>query len=412
MSDSVNALAEKLGLSPDKIKVVVPNLTSLLKEGVVIELKIGRFRGKRKLMREDLGLEGMNNEDWAAFENEYLSLGSKLLLPVEVRREGDRTERRGRALLEECSFKTDQGRFVPVTAFLRWEQENALIHEEYLRLRDDLLERYDEIREQVLRDYERAAEKLYRRLASSLPALTTEQGFVENFVQRIADDYPSPGDIEMSWRYEENIFYFPLPSGMEREVLESERLRIDREALKQEEQTRLEVARRMGAEVARRSEAKREEIIDGFLKGVAGQLRSLVYDTVSSALGTFQRRGKFSEHAAERLGKMISRIKSLNFYGDADVEDQITKLETAIDRSMVGRSTGDVEAILEEAEVAARQLLIEIGEVPRQVRVAAKDQEIEVEGAEGGRRRSARADENQVSFDQTGEGLRRTRRAG
>ncbi len=77
------------------------------------------------------------------------------------------------------------------------------------------------------------------------------------------------------------------------------------------------------------AERRRREM-DDFLTGIIGQLRGIVYETVTAAIRSLERHGRPLPTAIVSLRHLIDRVRALNVYGDVDIESQIAQLEQAL----------------------------------------------------------------------------------
>lgn len=91
------AMARMLGVDPEEIRVGGAAWSRLLKQGVVVKIRIGYLRGHTKLTAEDLGLE----EDPAAQEVVLMELGKKHLIPKPILDRAKAIDSRARDSLEK-----------------------------------------------------------------------------------------------------------------------------------------------------------------------------------------------------------------------------------------------------------------------------------------------------------------------
>ncbi len=214
-------LAERLGVPASEVQRWDADWPTAMRQGVVVDLHIGRKRLWKTLSRDDLGLTDLDDQDYMQFEKDYLELGRKALFPKSMLREADNAEKRARTSLEKYSTKTFWGRFVSAKAFAKWRESNEEIKAEYFAARDNLVGLYDELVGAARRQYTLAAYKAYdrvRRLSPETAAKVTEDQFVRNFVQQILVALPSKDGLYDSFTYQENIFFIPIPSQVAEEL--------------------------------------------------------------------------------------------------------------------------------------------------------------------------------------------------
>src|SRR5579871_2544532 len=90
MTTKQEALDQALGTPTSRV-----DWRRRMKEGVLVTLKIKRWRARQKLTLSELGIYPPTSEARAAYE-ELLTLGSKVLLPVSLLKELDAIERGAR----------------------------------------------------------------------------------------------------------------------------------------------------------------------------------------------------------------------------------------------------------------------------------------------------------------------------
>src|SRR6266487_125372 len=166
----VRELASRLGEESGQI-VVHRDLSTLLdrmKDGVVVQLSISRPRFFKKLSLEDLGLKV--NLDLATGEEalrvitNYFQLGRRSLLPRQWQDRLANVENNARYCLKKHSLKSHWGAFIPIREYNAWKTENAEHEASFWKLREELLEHYDAICEEVLTDFRLLAEDSWRRV--------------------------------------------------------------------------------------------------------------------------------------------------------------------------------------------------------------------------------------------------------
>src|SRR5207302_5351730 len=89
-------IAALAGVAPERLRMIKESLVDvLLRKGVVVRVHIGRWRARRKLRAEDLGLD----PETAKPLLEQIDLGTRLLLPRAMLEKLDRLESQGRSNL-------------------------------------------------------------------------------------------------------------------------------------------------------------------------------------------------------------------------------------------------------------------------------------------------------------------------
>ncbi len=377
-------LAQQLGEDVGRITVRQPEWARLMKEGVVCEVHIGRWRANHRLTLEDLGLR-IEDEGERRFWQEFLTLGEKRLLPARYLKALASIDASARGCLEAHSFGTGWGRFVPVTAYATWKERNEQYRQQYLALGREIVERYPELVEQVLAGYRAGARGAYERLLAlgATPDVGPRE-FAERFVDRISALIPSRQEVEASFYYDTALSYIPLPSVLEQDLAERDEIRRRREveeeryqrerdrdwALRKVENQALAERERQLAEMNRDILAnfrrQKEEQVDGFLRNLVAQLRGTVYEVVVSALESIQRNdGRLVGKAAESLRNLIATVQKLNFYGDRELSAKIEQIQGLLGPAPEERSVEAIQQGLQELGLLCRAALIDLGERPR-----------------------------------------------
>ena len=163
--------------------------TKLTQEGYLITPHVGRTRFSVKLQPKDIGLDP-DNPDHKEFVENYLLLGSKLLLPTETLRELDRIDRQIRRVIEEeYGIPTCMGSFVPYKNLEPMKQKIEKLKEEYFAIRDTLVENYEAIRANTKNAYRKFAPEAYRLIGKPYYMPTDDE--VEQFVSSTMAYFPT-----------------------------------------------------------------------------------------------------------------------------------------------------------------------------------------------------------------------------
>lgn len=368
------AMARMLGVDPEEIRVGGAAWSRLLKQGVIVKVRIGYLRGRTKLTAEDLGLE----EDPAAQEVVLMELGKKCLIPKWILDRAKAIDSRARDSLEKCSFQTAFGRFVPVRAYRAWREKWEELRAEFLALRDEVADSYQEIKQQVESWYEEAARKAYFRLSRVAPPAEGEDAWVARYMGRIRELFPSRERLIRSFVFEHSIIFLPSPSELEEELRRQEEIAQQRELQRAE------------FEAKRQAFREYQENLDNFLRDCLAQLRGQVYDVVTEVLAATRKHGQLQGASVLQLRNLVEQVRLLNFIDDVEVEDAVRRIESLLSRGPQGRTTEEVVEALQDIGVIARQALLQLGESPRSARSLGIPDEIPPELAEEARERLAR----------------------
>jgi len=368
IDDQKNEIAQRLGCDPDDIRVRMDaTATKLARKGILVDLKIRRERFELSLDAEDIGIEA--KDDYQDFLNEYVRLGRRRLIPVSYLKNLDALEVKARRLLKESSFYTAWGYFVPYQVYEELRRRLEEYKDDYKRLHDRILDDYDSIRTSTYMKYREAAQEVYRTLKKD-PYVGVPEEFVENFVFRVMNAFPTVEEIEVSHKFEINLSFVPVTSMM----------------------TEME-SRMANAVMAKAENAVAEEIrqsytrhVEGFISDLAAQLRSMIFEVVSAAQDNVKKHGHLPGPSVNSLRQLVSKVQSLNFMEDRVVIQQLGELSDMLDKESGDRDAGETMDLLKKIAEENRQVLLSLGHKPRAAR-SRVSMETEQQMVAGGRKR-------------------------
>ncbi len=358
----------------------------LMQEGTLVQLHIGRCRFSTRLLLEDMGI---HIEDDATREKvaRWVVLGEKRLLPEAYMKALARIEGSARYTLKEHAFQSELGSFVPVTSYLSWRTKTEALRQEYLALRDDIVANHRELTRQVLTDYEVIATDTYRRVRQTHPELVSEsqQQFVASYCNRLADQIPTVERIRESFSF--TFFRMegnqpvglstsehpaPAPAAPATRVAPSVEegeaaalLATQRHQMEQRQRARA----LMEQDMRHDAQARVQAALDTFLSSIVAQLRTLTYDAVTDVLATIQRRGgeSFSGQSTRQLNHLLAHIRSLNFFGDTEMEQMMERIQEIVEMTPQERqrSLAEVGHTLRAIATTTRATLLDLEEEVR-----------------------------------------------
>jgi len=390
-------LAQILG--EEDVRVVEPRWLQLMREGIIVALHLRRWRARAKLTFADLGLPVNDDRERETFA-ELLELGDKRLLPARYIKALNSIDSGARKCLDRHSYKTFWGNFVPVTAYAGWKEQNETYRQRYFQIRDEIVENYDRIVQDLIDGYAVAARAAYRRLNALDPQAMSngeyraeapsracrEDDFVDAFMSRIVALIPSRDRIRDSFAYEVELSYVPLPSLLAEDLAEAERIQARREMERLEEEMKRdslwreirleeEAARErqrlleaMNRDVVEKARQQKEELIDGFLADLVRQLRGLVYEATTDVLAGIQKQGRLHPRSVVQLKNLVDQVANLNFFGDEEIDRMIARVRIELDKAPPDRDIREIQDRLRDIAVVTRATLIGLGESPRSAR--------------------------------------------
>jgi hypothetical protein len=340
---------------PNNVTALSDNWTlALMRNGIIVGLKISRWRGTTRLTPDTLGIK-FTDEDAHAFARKYLSFGHQKLLPPEINREFESIERRARELLNLYSFDTVWGKFVPITAFQSWETQNEELKKEYMDLAKQFGNGFDRIVSTVKSDYKNLAKDVWARLYPDNGGNPTDS-FVETFSNNIVSKIPDVMQIMSNFKYETVYSFIPMPSFIEKELDVVRDIQRERDVKDHNARLKVETEERIAAIYVE----KKKELIEGFLDSTVNAMRNYVRelcDEVLVSLGKTRSKSKIPDSQVKKLKKMIQRVRVLNFYDDKQIDDHFNELEFEIDKFQCDMSKDVVVRKLEEiVEVAKKEI--------------------------------------------------------
>lgn len=375
--------------------------TRLTQEGYLITPHVGRTRFAVKLQPKDVGLDPQDPEHKEFIEN-YLILGSKLLLPAETLRKLDRIDKQiRRAVEEEYGIPTCMGSFVPYKNLEPMKKKMEELKTEYFAVRDSLIENYETIRFNTKLSYEKFAPEVLRLIIKdSYYTLTNEE--VEQFVNSAMKYFPTKQEIHSS-------FYVKIDVGIvmataflaeqetrlrlarEREAIYREELelldrrltefgRVQEEREKQKILVEQEKAKTKIMEEQAKQKAIEEAIaqardeylpqMEQVFADLAGSVHGMVYDALTKVTEALKTNGFLRPSDTKSLSNLAEKIRTLVFTPDPDVQRWLLKIDSIVDTPAKRRSMDDVQESLSGIREQAGKVILSLGRAPRTLRGA------------------------------------------
>ncbi len=322
-------VAKAIGEDPGRIASVKAVLVDrLMRSGVIVDLDIGRWRGLKRLRKQDLGLSDEAFED----VRHLIEYGHKRLLPLSYLRKLNSLEVQARTNLERHGFRTAFGAFVPERAYAAWKTKHLELQGSYFAVRDEMASRYRQIRTEVLAEYEKAAADAWQVGHNGGRG---RAAFVEDYLARIREAFPPLDVVTASFRFDFTLRTIPLTSAVMKEM---------------HSQAKVESEGRMAEEIRRHYADRKTQLIDRYLADVVGQLRSLVFDVCDDVLASIKKNGTLVSRSAVQLRGLVERVGQLNFYGDQAIDrklrDVLQTLEAPVRKGNDDARGARIEALM------------------------------------------------------------------
>ncbi len=283
----------------------LPLLEAVCRRGVLCATSIRYWRGCKRLKPEDLGLDPSHVSD------RLIQLGHKRLVPSESLSAFALIESRAHALVETASFPFLGGiaRFVPNPRLFGLTNGLDRLRDEFRQATLDFVAGYGDLREQALGEWREASEHL--------------NGSAEHLLATIEQSFPPSGEITRKFAFDTRLFQIAAPESLRIDVAES----IDQ----------LEIAderRRIAEDAGRRLQSD----LDGFIRESVTTLREETARLASEVLATISGgEGGVHQRTLNRLTSFIDQFRSLNFAGDAQLENTLERFR----RDLLSRSAED-----------------------------------------------------------------------
>ena len=356
----ISDTAIELNEDAKRISVHTPQWTRFAQEGVVVELHCERERFKVALTFSDLGIEPEDDEERKSLAK-VLTLGSRYLIPREWVAKGDSLDSKGRECLKRHSFKTFWGFWIHVKSYGTWSIENAEIERQYLALRDEIVERYDELCQEARVAYVGLCSQAYNRLlatpagqAGRIPGLDNREAWIADAVESMVRRQPPVSRVLAKNRYYWDVKVLPALANVAQDEATARKVRLDAA-----EQAMLADLRATAAREAAGG-------IQQFVGEVQEAIRKEVYDATVVCLDALQnsKDERLPGNNTAQLKRLIDRCSSLVFWEDPELEARVAEVAAVVEIPSAKRSASDLRSALRALGAEARIVLMELGRPP------------------------------------------------
>lgn len=341
----------------------------LMQEGVLVRLTIRHCSFTARLEFADLGMSVQDESVRRALAR-TLKLGEKRLLPQRYLDAISRLESGARRSLAKNAFQTELGAFLPVTAYGAWKQEIAEHERRFLALRDEILEQYDELIEEVLKEYRVIARDTYRRLQTLRPdALDTDEaGFVANYSTHILALIPTREHIRERFGFD-----IVLRDGVQDVQSISDIARtptpIQVSQVREQAENRTFLREQMQRDLVQQLRAQQARQVEDFLETIVTRLRSLAYEVMGDVLASIQKRGEstFPARSVVQLKNLVAQLIRLNFYGDLEMDAMLEQVQKILAQTPANRKRdlAEIQERLRAIGLVARSTLLDLNQSAR-----------------------------------------------
>jgi len=345
IDDQIKEISKNIGVSEDQITTILEDwaIPIMRDKGIIVKLSISRWRATKKIYKEEIGFDS-DNEEWESFSKDYLKLGQKVLFPKKVLALLSGVENRARGNLKNHSVKTVWGHFLPYTAYEEWFKNNELIKVEFFDTIEEICKDYQKHIEETCEHYQSLANVLWEQRYKG-GSMSYEE-FVSGFLYDIRSSVPSEVDFRHMASYEEIFTFIPVPSDIEKDLLDADKTHEEREEVNRE--------REIKRKVAKEATKHKSKLIKHFLDCIFGEMRSTVISVIEE-VGEVIKLDKGSAVVGRPRGKlldMIEKVRALDFLESDDVRDSLDKLQVDLEKKEEHRSDSEVLESLKELKTA------------------------------------------------------------
>ncbi len=265
-----------------------PLLDVLTRQGVLINVSVGFWRGTKKLLAEDLGLDQQKLSD------RLISLGHKRLLPKDALKDLALVEGRAHAIIENNTFPFLNGlaHFLPNAKLAEVTGKLKELETEFMQARDRFLDHYAALRDEAAKEWRQMARKL------------TDDP--DHLVATIESSFPLPRTMHRFFRFDTQLFQITLP---ERLGLELITVADQQEVMAARDKAAQEAAAKIHGD----TEAFVQDCVSSLREQTAHLCQEMLSSIGSSETGIHQK-------TLNRLVKFIDQFRQMNFANDTAME--------------------------------------------------------------------------------------------
>jgi hypothetical protein len=328
--------------------------SELLRQGVVVRISISAWRPWTRLTPEDLGLPALTDAE-ARQLAKIRNLGRQLLTTPEHATRLVGLETAAHETLYRHSIETLGLRFVPVTAYRRWKEENAAVAAGFWRAVDALIDDWDEAERALRLIYLLAGEQAYRALAATNPvvAATPPSDWVAAYIERILAKRPPADTVRSRFGYRVELDYLDPESAGGPPATPAGDARLGLAELE--------------ADLAASLAARRARLADEFLVDCLARMYEIVGTAAARALGAVGKRGFLPGANAAQLKQLAASAPLLNFTGDPEMAAIIERVRAIAALDPDARDPVQIAQAMRAIATLSRRALLDLGRDPRPV---------------------------------------------
>jgi hypothetical protein len=344
-SKRIKEISDELGIPEKNINTsgeqwAIP----LIKRGVIVKVEIKYWRARKTLSESEIGIN-MNEKFWGKFSKEYISLGTKALLPRDVLGKIKAFENVSRKNLKDNSFETVWGHFVPCTMFFDWKQKNNELEEEFKKIIEEIVEKYDESTEKVIQEYSNFCKNLWDSGNVNRETWSDYDSFKSSFLTKIKSEIITKESFRQYSEYNTFYFFIPTPDEVEKNISETKKHIIDSHINEQEKNMKLQLRQEM--------EKYKNEQFESFIDSTVSKIRESIIEMIVAV-----RNGVANEmdydltigKNKKRIESMIKKIRGLNFIDNKEIDNIVDEMKSEIMKPREHRNNDSLWSSLRELE--------------------------------------------------------------
>jgi len=268
--------------------------------GIMVDLHIGKWAGKKGMSFEDLGLP-------SDIGNVFTKTSMRLVDPNRIAA-FSRIEQRMRNLLREESVQVFSNfRYIPWFKFTGVNQDLKNLISEYSDEKVKFLDEYDASLAEQVENVKTASYELYQRssaLQVSYPTIEDYHQFIES---KIREYWPSKQEMnDKFYAFMDTCQLMPPGQmGAGNQIVSNDVMASALEEAKKQAET----------------------TVQQFIKRAMGELRMRTVEICTHIRGVMKDTGKISERSLNPLREFISRFRDLNFCNDQECDTFLKDLE-------------------------------------------------------------------------------------
>lgn len=338
-----------------------------LEEGVIVTLTIKYYRGTTSIDFSELGIDDASDAKLQEFLGEYITPGTKCLIPPEIKGQLKSIETTARQNLKEhsfdCSAFASNGKFVPKSMYNEFKAVNEELRDRFYTIRDEFADNYDRIIEHVRKDYKVLAANLYMKSHPQAKRIGTR--WVNTFVDKIIEQIATPEEIVASFEFSTKLDRIPpyiLNVISKKNNIDEKVMRIatsnQPQSLKKSNPAEMdEIERDIQESIADQAQMQTED----FLSDIVMKTRTNAIEGADAVIKSIDKNnGKLMGRASVKAHSLIDELRKMNFYGDEELEKKVAALEEALGPDKKERDVSAVKTAAEDLRDWSQDSLEEI----------------------------------------------------